>query len=83
MKWPVLREAAIHAPFPLRQEQKILDPRNRIKCMKRHICSICKQDITCPLCQGDGMGPFDVPYSASLKQCPKCRGTGAIEHRHG
>ncbi|MDH7592973.1 MAG: hypothetical protein QHG99_01275 [Methanomicrobiales archaeon] len=51
--------------------------------MKRQICSICKADITCPLCQGDGMGPFDVPYSTSLKQCPKCRGTGRIEHRHG
>ena len=48
--------------------------------MKPWRCDRCGVDITCPLCQGDGSGPFDIPYSTKSSPCPKCKGTGKREH---
>jgi hypothetical protein len=48
--------------------------------MKQWRCDQCGRDITCPLCQGDGSGPFDIPYSTKSRKCPKCQGTGKMEH---
>jgi len=48
--------------------------------MKQWRCERCGVDISCPLCQGDGSGPFDIPYSTKSTKCPKCKGTGKKEH---